>query len=134
MLTYTRKLSLIILLILSPVAVFSQTAECPQGFICLTQAEANKARENALELAATKEKVQTLEDALKAKDASYNDLKTAKEKNEADLTERLNKVTNELATKTGQLIGAEAMNVRLTAIIDFMLKNGRTKKYGVINF
>jgi uncharacterized membrane protein len=59
-------------------------------------------------------------------------LKQANRDNAADLTRRLHETENKLATATGQLVGSEAMVTRLTAIIDFMLKNGREKCYGLI--
>jgi flagellar motility protein MotE (MotC chaperone) len=121
------------LLFAAPVATFSQTVDCPAGFVCISQEAANKARENALELQATKEKAVVLETALTEKDKSIAELRETARKNEADLKERLHKTEVELATKTGQLIGAEAERTRLIAITEFLLKHGRVKKYGILN-
>jgi septal ring factor EnvC (AmiA/AmiB activator) len=131
---YSQILTAILFAILSPLAAFSQSVECPPSLICLTQAEANAAAQNARELIATREKITVLESALKSKDDTIREIQETAKKNENDLKEAINRTTAELARTNGQLTGAEAMNVRLTAIIDFMLKNGRTKKYGVINF
>lgn len=126
-----RKLSIIIISLLFIFIFskqsFSQTVQCPQGYICLTQQEANVARDNALELKAVKEKIIVLTNALDEKDKSINELKSTAQKNEADLKDALHKTEIELATTKGQLIGSEAEKTRLTAIIDFMLKNGRKK-------
>jgi hypothetical protein len=119
--------------IISPLAVFSQVSDCPQDKICISVEAANKARENALELQATKEKAAVLETALTEKDKSIAELRETARKNEADLKERLHKTEVELATKTGQLIGAEAERTRLIAITEFLLKHGRVKKYGILN-
>lgn len=40
----------------------------------------------------------------------------------------------ELARTVGQLTGEQQQNVANRAIIEFLLKNGRVKKYGLINF
>lgn len=114
------------------VSAYSQT--CPAGFICLTQAEANAAAQNARELAATKEKVTVLESAAAEKDRNYQELKAAKEKNEADLKEALHKTEVALATKTGEVIQLEADRVRWNAVIDVLVKNSRKKSIGLIAF
>ncbi len=62
-------------------SVNAQTVECPKELICLTQAEANVVRNNALELEVTKSKVSILEGGLKDKDTSISEIKeTAKKK------------------------------------------------------
>lgn len=107
---------------------------CPEGLVCISQAAANQAAENARELTATKAKVTILTEALTEKDKIIADNKAVADKNEADLKERLHKTEVELATKTGQLLGAEANSVRQLAVIDVLLKNTRPKKIGLINF
>lgn len=109
---------------------FAQEPEPPK--VCISQAAANQCAANARELPAVREKNAVLEAALLEKDKSIAEIREAARKNEADLKEALVKTQSELAVKTGQLIGAEAMVTRLTAIIDFMLKNGRQKCNGVI--
>lgn len=113
------------LLILWPLAVFSQT-------VCISQDAANKCAENARVVPALEAKIATLEQGLKDKDVSIEELKAINKTNVADLERRLNETTNKLATATGQLVGAESMVVRLTAMVDFMLKNGREKCYAII--
>jgi len=123
------------LLVLWPVAAFSQVPcpPMPVGTVCISQQAANAAASNARELAATKEKVAVLEDALKQKDASIQELKDTNAKNVADLKDALNKTEVQLATKTGELVGSEAEKTRLLAIIDVLLKSTRPKKVGLIN-
>ena len=110
------------------------SAQTDNQTICISPAAAEKCASNTRELAAQKLKVQTLEDALKLKDASIAELRETARKNEADLKAALNSTQIELALKTGQIISKDAEIVRLTAIVEFLLKNGRTKKIGLIVF
>lgn len=96
--------------------ISAQSVECPSGMVCISEAAARKALETSDALEAEKK-------LSAAKDQAINDLK-----NEID------RMRLELAKAIGEKTGSEQMVVRLTAIIDFMLKNGRTKKYGLINF
>lgn len=137
MLTHTRKLQLITEAIIITVCFLAfvsiaqaQTPDEPK--VCISQAAANKCAENARVVPALEAKIAELEAGLLLKDKSIAETREAARKNEADLKERLGKTEGELATKTGQLIGSEAMVTRLTAIIDFMLKNGRQKCNGLI--
>lgn len=116
-------------LFLAPLAVFSQEPR-----VCISQSAANVCAANSRENSALREKIGVLEAALLEKDKSIAELRDAGSKNVADLTKALHETEIKLATATGQLIGVEAEKTRLLAIIDFMLKNGRTKKYGLINF
>ena len=102
--------------------------------ITISQDAANRAAELARENPVLKEKIAVLEAALKEKDKSIEELRAANAKNIADLKAALHETENQLALKVGQLTATEAQMVRLTAIIDFMLKNGRTKKIGLIVF
>lgn len=94
----------------------SQDVECPQGRVCLTVEQARQALIDS--------------DTVKIQAARIADL----EKTVVEITDKLHKLEIETAKMSGDKTGAEQMIVRLTAIIDFMLKNGRTKKYGLINF
>lgn len=125
---------LFVAMVLAMAVSASAQSQCPDGFVCISQAAANQAAENARELAATKEKVVTLEGAIVDKDKTITDNKAAAAKNEADLKEALTKTQIDLALKTGQLIGCEANSVRQLAVIDVLLKNVRPKKIGLINF
>lgn len=134
----TRKLSIklflvVIFLFAVTTQINAQSQICPSGLICLTQIEANKAAENARLRVELENKIKVQNEALEAKDRSIKDVQDTAKKNENDLKDALQKTEIELATKTGQLISSEAEKVRLTAIIDFMLKNGRVKKIGLIN-
>lgn len=137
MFTHPRKLQIGVYTLLVYLA-FTLTAnaqsECPQGMVCLSQTAANVAASNARELFAIREKVIVLETSLVEKDKIAVEIKASASKNEADLRSALSKTEIELGVKTGQLLGAEAMNVRQTAIIDLLLKSVRPKKIGLINF
>lgn len=111
----------------------AQTVECPPNLVCISQAAANFAAQNARELQAQKEKVKVLESALSDKDRSIAELKTLNDKNAADLKEAIRRTEIELATKTGQLISAEKELTRQTAIIQALLPMVRKKKIGLIN-
>lgn len=120
---FIGKLSVKVLLFIGLFLTFTATSnaqECPQGLVCISQEAANKAAENKRELDATKEKVGVLENALAEKD-----------KNDAELRAALKRTELALAEKTGQLIKAEANEVRMAAMVDFLLKHGRKKCYGL---
>lgn len=99
----------------------------PAGTICISQAAGNAAAENKQELDATKAKVGVLTEALTEKDKIIESVRATASKNEADLKAALTNTQTDLATKTGQLIGSEASNVRHLAIIDLLLKQTRKK-------
>lgn len=114
-----NKIFLIIaLLFLCSVCDFAQTE--PQKMdeplaVCITQADANKLF------------------SLAQKGKSFDEYKTQAER---DITERDKIIENlkiNLATETQRGSDRDAEIVRLTAIIEFLLKNGRVKKYGIIN-
>lgn len=132
MYTYTRKLSVklcSLLLVLSFLATgaVAQTVDCPVGYICLTQEEANVARNNAVELREIRGKVTTLEESLKIERQNVKDAQDTARKNEADLTKVLHKTEVELARTTGELIGIKAENTSLKTMVEFLNKNGRKK-------
>lgn len=130
------KILISIVLILAA-AAFSLAQElvsqCPAGLVCISQAAANRASENARVLEATRQKVGVLEDALKSKDESIRALRETAAKNESDLREALKRTEIELATKTGQLISRESEVVRQSAIIQAMIPMLRKKRIGLIN-
>ena len=111
----------IIFLALAVFAIFAvetnaQTAECPADKVCVTVEQARQALIDADTVKAQAAEIKALNDAIDQYKAEIANLRI------------------ELAKMTGDKTGAEQMIVRLTAIVDFMLKNGRTKKYGLINF
>jgi uncharacterized protein involved in exopolysaccharide biosynthesis len=135
MLTHSRKLFSIILLAFAfALSVKAQSACPPQFAACLSQAEANVAASNAREVSALRNQVQVQQQALTDKDKSIAELKAANDANVADLKKALHDTEIQLADKTGQLIKTEAQVVQQSAIIQFMLTNGRTKKYGFLVF
>jgi len=121
------------LLILCPVAALSQCPVMPAGFQCVAQATVNQAAENKRELDATKAALAVRDAALLEKDKIIQDNKVAADKNVADLKDALQRTQTDLATSTGQLIGANAQIVNQTAIIQFLLTNGRVKQNGLFN-
>lgn len=123
-------IAILFILMASALPTLSQTVECPQGYVCITQEAAKKARDNALEV----QKIPVLEDALKSKDESIAELKATNDRNVADLKEALKKTEIELARITGQLTARESEVVRQTAIIEALVKMVRPKKFGVIVF
>lgn len=92
------------------------TLVCPADYVCITVKQAQDA---LIDSETVKNQAQQIDDLGKAIDG-YKD--------------EIAKLRIEIARLTGEKTGAEQMNVRLTAIIDFLLKNGRIKKYGIINF
>jgi hypothetical protein len=128
------KILITLLFILTASVITSAQVECPAGMVCISQVAANQAALNARELEATREKVKVLESALVDKDKSIAEVQETARKNEADLKDALHKTEVELSLKTGQLIGAENMNVRQTAIIEALVKVVRAKKIGLIVF
>jgi hypothetical protein len=97
-------------------SVAAQDVQCPQDRVCLTVEQARQALKDA--------------DTVKIQEKRIADL----EKTVVEITDKHHRLEIETAKMLGDKTGAEQMIVRLTAIIDFMLKNGRTKKYGLINF
>jgi len=129
---FTKPLFIIIFLACVCTVDISAQSPCdgvvmPAGTLCISQAAGNAAAENKRELEATKNKVNVLTEALTEKDKIIADVKATASKNEADLKAALTNTQTELAVKTGQLIGAEASNVRNLAIIDLLLKQTRKK-------
>lgn len=96
-------------------SVVAQT-ECPPDRVCLTVEQARQALIDSDTVKAQSIEIKAKTDAIELYKAEIANLRI------------------ELAKMTGDKTGAEQMIVRLTAIVDFMLKNGRTKKYGLINF
>lgn len=111
-----KTLAVAILALCCAAAAAAQKTDCPPQYVCLTADEARR--------------YLTIEDESKAKDSQIAAQKQAID----DLNKLVHDLKIEIAKLTGEKTGAEQMNVRLTAIIDFMLKNGRVKKIGVINF
>lgn len=128
-------LFLIVFFVSGVLNISSQTPEPDAGSekVCISQAAANKCAENARVVSALEAKILVLETAIAEKDKNVAEIRDAAKKNEAELKAALTETQTKLATATGQLIGAESNIVRLTAIVDFMLKNGR-KKCGPLTF
>ena len=112
-----RILWILCLVLFVSVVSHAQTAtDCPADKVCLTVQQARQALIDA--------------DTVKAQKIQVE----AQEKTIEGLRDELDRLRIELAKLTGDKTGAEQMNVRLTAIIDLLLKNVRPKKVGLINF
>lgn len=105
---------LLALIFLGALAGYSQ--DCPPNMVCIT-------REAAVQALKDSDTVKAQESEIKAKDQAIKDL----EKIIVDL-----KI--ELAKMTGDKTGAEQMVVRLSAIVDVLIKNTRKKSIGLIAF
>lgn len=109
-----KKIPLLFAIIfLGALAGYSQ--DCPPDKVCITPEAARKALRDADENTALKAEIQVKDQALIDERGVSTGLKI------------------DLAKMTGDKTGAEQMVVRLTAIIDFMLKNGRVKQNGIFN-
>lgn len=100
-----------LLTILSLVFVFTAHAQsdCPAGKVCLSPEAARKALQDSDLVEAQKAEIKVKDDAI---DAYKKEIATLR---------------IELAKAVGEKTGAEQMNVRLTAIVDVLLK-GQKKK------
>jgi hypothetical protein len=103
----------------------------PAGTVCISQSAANVAMANSRELAATKEKVAVLEEGLREKDKSIQELKDANQKNVLDLTIQLSKVTVEAALEKGRAEQCNADKVLWSAVIPVLVQNTRQKTNGI---
>jgi hypothetical protein len=103
----------------------------PTGFLCITQSAANVAAANSRENAALKEKIAVLEEGLKSKDVSSQELKDANQKNVLDLTNQLSKVTAEAALEKGRAEQCNADKVLWSAVIPVLVQNTRQKTNGI---
>lgn len=130
MLTRTFGLSVILIALFSASA-YAQCPAMPAGTICITQAAANVAAANSRENAALKEKIAVLEEGLKAKDASIQELKDLNSKNALDLTNRLSAVTAEAALEKGRAEQCNADKVLWSAVIPVLVQNTRQKTNGI---
>lgn len=118
------------------IAIFvaSASAQCPvmpAGTVCLTQSAANVAMANSRENAALKEKIAVLEEGLKQKDVSIQELKDLNSKNVLDLTNQLSKVTAEAALEKGRAEQCNADKVLWSAVIPVLVQNTRQKTNGI---
>jgi len=104
---------LISIIFLGTIAGYSQ--DCPADKVCVSPEAARKALVDSDTVAAQKTE-------LAAKDQAIEDLKKV-----------IVDLKIELAKMTGDKTGAEQMVVRLTAILDIMIKQVRPKKIGLIN-
>jgi hypothetical protein len=103
----------------------------PAGTVCISQSAANVAMANSRELAATKEKVAVLEEGLREKDKSIQELKDVNQKNVLDLTIQLSKVTAEAALEKGRAEQCNADKVLWSAVIPVLVQNTRQKTNGI---
>lgn len=116
-LKHSRKLATCVLLFLMfVVATHAQTTDCPADKVCLTQAQAAK--------------YLTLEDTVKAQEIEILALKKAVlDQKEVTVDAKI-----ALAEKTGELIGARQQIVECSQTKELLIKFGRVRKFGLINF
>ncbi|HLA96622.1 MAG TPA: hypothetical protein VK612_12940 [Pyrinomonadaceae bacterium] len=88
---------------------YGQTADCPADRVCLTVDQARQALVDS--------------DTVKAQALEI----TVLDKTVSDLRDEIGRLRIELAKMTGDKTGAEQMIVRLTAIVDLLLKQTRKK-------
>lgn len=111
-----KKILLLLLPLIFTFAVNAQTTQINDDkVICISQESANLAAQAVTERNALREEVTVLKEAKDSERAINVDLKIR------------------VATETQRSTDKEAENVRLVAIIEFLLKNGRVKKVGLIN-
>lgn len=113
---------------------YSQCPTMPTGFLCITQAAGNQAAEDRRVRKVLEEEVVP---GLKASVAEEKDNVVKAQKtgadNQAKLEAQIHKTDVDLAEKTGQLIKCEAFAVRDASMIEFLVKNQRSKQNGLIN-
>jgi hypothetical protein len=127
-----RLCAVFLLVIAGCISAAAQT--CPQGMVCLSQAAANQAAQNARELDATRQKVTVLETALTDKDKIITEIQTKRDEAIGKLTDQNTKLMVDIAQKTGEIIKCDAFAVRDAALIEYLVKNQRSKQQGLINF
>lgn len=127
----TRTIGLSVIVFGLSIAASGQCPVMPDGFICISQAAANVAAANSRENTALKEKVVVLEEGLKEKDKSIQELKDTNQKNVLDLTNQLSKVTAEAAFEKGQVTQCNADKVLWSAVIPVLVQNTRQKTNGI---
>ncbi len=122
-----------LLFIAASVAVNAQCPVMPQGLLCISQAAGNAARENALELAATKEKVTVLEQAV-------SDLKTLNATNLTESQKSINELKEQntnllvkVADSSGALGECRGDKVMYIGLIEYLTKNQKSKQNGAFN-
>lgn len=97
-------------------ATRAQSTDCPSDKVCLTQAQAAK--------------YLTLEDTVKAQEIEILALKKAVlDQKEVTVDAKI-----ALAEKTGELIGAKQQIVECSQTKELLIKYGRVRKFGLINF
>lgn len=126
-------LILFIALLIGAISAKAQCPVMPAGTLCISQAAGNTAAAEHRELIATKEALAVRDAALLDKDKIIQDNKAEATKSINELKTANADLLGKLGTATGQVIGAQAEIVRNTAMIQFLLTNGR-KKCGVSIF
>lgn len=130
---YAKWIWLLGMLCGTAVIAMSQCPTMPAGTFCLTQAQANAARDAVQERDGLKEKVVVLEAGLAEKDkiaaaARADDLKSINE-----LKAQNTDLAVKLGTATGQIIECRADKVMYTSLIEYLTKNQKSKQNGLIN-
>lgn len=125
-------LAAIILLFGGLLSVAAQTV-CPTGLICLNQAQANIAAQNARELEATKAENVILKEQVEAEKGNVKAAQAVDKQNQLDAAKALNETSVKLGEALGENIELKADRVRWVAVVDVLVKNSRAKKIGILN-
>lgn len=104
------------------------TSVCPPEYtVCLSQTQANDTAAKLRERLALIDQVAALQAQVLAEKQNVLTAKETAQQNEIDLRDALIKTQIALGEKTGELIGAEAAVVRLTAENQFLITKVRKK-------
>lgn len=121
---------LLAIILFSAFAASAQTAApcpTPDYVLCLNQTQANETAAKLRERLALIDQVAALQAQVLAEKQNVLTAKETAQKNEIDLRDALIKTQISLGEKTGELIGAEAAVVRLTAENQFLITKVRKK-------
>ena len=117
-------------------SMFAQQPKCPvmpAGFLCITQEAGNQAKQDKIDNSLLKEKIAVLEAGMLEKDKSIAQIQKTADENTKKLEGTIHDGDVKLAEKTGQLIKCEAFAVRDAALIEYLVKNQRSKQQGLFN-
>lgn len=129
-----RLIIVLSLVFIFSVAGYSQCPTMPPGFLCITQAAGNQAREdNRVRKVLEDEVIPELKASIASEKENVVKAQKTAQDNQAKLEAALHSTDVKLAEKTGQLIECKAFAVRDAALIEFLAKNQRSKQNGLIN-
>lgn len=132
-----KKVILLIgLILIFGLSINAQTAKCPvmpKGFLCITQEAGNEAVQNNRELIAKDAKIVILEQGLKTKDEEIVAVQRVAADNQAKLIDQIHSTETSAAQVNGQLIECKARQTLDAVLVEYLVKNQRSKQQGLIN-